>query len=250
MDTGILERVGLTPNEVKVYLALLETGSTTTGRIIKKTGMFGTRVYESLDRLVSKGLVTFVVMANRKHFQAVPPERFLTLLKEMEDEVMEILPELKLKQELAKVQQAATVYQGVKGIKSALDNMLNELKNGERYYVLAAGMMKEVLGAYYDIFQRKKESKRIFPLIIYDTSVRKRKGALEKTYGMPRFYNMRHAAPTDTFIYNDKVILIVWNSLPPFAVLITSKDLAQSYKTYFGIIWKKAKLLKPALCKK
>ena len=39
MDITILEDLGLTNAEIKIYLALLELGSTTAGPIIEKSGL-------------------------------------------------------------------------------------------------------------------------------------------------------------------------------------------------------------------
>jgi len=52
---GTLETIGLTRNEVKVYLSLLSIGFTTTGILIKKTGLHGSKVYDALERLSQKG---------------------------------------------------------------------------------------------------------------------------------------------------------------------------------------------------
>ena len=64
MDTGLLESVGLTKSEAKVYLALLELGSSSKGPIVKRSGVASSKVYELLDKLIAKGLVSIVVKAN------------------------------------------------------------------------------------------------------------------------------------------------------------------------------------------
>ena len=56
MDTQILQEIGLTKNETKVYLALIELGSTPAGRLIKKVGMHRGIVYDLIDLLTDKGL--------------------------------------------------------------------------------------------------------------------------------------------------------------------------------------------------
>lgn len=48
-----LQKLGFSDNEAKVYLALLEIGFTTTGAVIKKTGLHRNIVYETLDKLVN-----------------------------------------------------------------------------------------------------------------------------------------------------------------------------------------------------
>ena len=53
MDTNILKRIGLTEGEVKVYLAVLKTGLTTVGRVIRETKMQSSSVYHIIDSLMS-----------------------------------------------------------------------------------------------------------------------------------------------------------------------------------------------------
>src|SRR3989344_7655569 len=94
MNIEILRKIGLTDNEISVYLALLEIGSSTTGEIIKKSGLHSSRVYECLEKLQAKGLVSYVIKANRKHFEATNPKRLADYLedkqKQIEDEKEEV----------------------------------------------------------------------------------------------------------------------------------------------------------------
>ena len=64
-----LTKLGLTLNEAKVYFALLELGSTNAGEIIKKTKLHRNIVYDKLDKLIEKGLVSFVTIKNIKQFE-------------------------------------------------------------------------------------------------------------------------------------------------------------------------------------
>src|SRR3989344_5030598 len=82
-----LETIGLTKNEVKIYLALLEIGATSTGAIIKKTGIHTSKVYDGLERLSEKGLVTYIIEANTKHYKAVNPDRILDFLDEKKKKI-------------------------------------------------------------------------------------------------------------------------------------------------------------------
>ena len=118
-----LEEIGLTKNEIKIYLALLELGLTTSGAIIKKTGIHTSKVYDGLERLSEKGLVTHIIKANTKHFKAVSPDRLLDFLEnkkkrleQQENEIKNILPELKLKQQLVGDETEAEIFKGWKGM--------------------------------------------------------------------------------------------------------------------------------------
>ena len=82
MDTKILESAGFTNGEVRVYLSLLELGETTTGDIIKKSKITGSKVYEILDKLIEKGLVSYIIKEKTKHYRNLLQKE---LLKKEED---------------------------------------------------------------------------------------------------------------------------------------------------------------------
>ena len=70
MDISILEDLGLTNAEIKTYLALLELGTTSAGNLIKKLSMHRAAVYDIIELLINKGLVSYIIKANRKYFEA------------------------------------------------------------------------------------------------------------------------------------------------------------------------------------
>lgn len=245
--TETLRKVGLADNEITVYLALLELGSSATGTIIRKSGLHSSRVYECLEKLQAKGLVSHVVKANRKYFEATNPGRLIDYLEERQkqieeekSEVKEILPGLIAKQKTTKSVQEASIYSGFKGIKALLENLLDELKNGGEYYVFGAeGGMGEVLGPYTKIYQKRKAQYKIKSKVIFSEKLRNSL-LLKEQVGDMRFIPAEFVSPTDTFIYTDKVIIFVWQEKPPFAVLIRNKSVTQSYKNYFKFLWQKA----------
>ena len=239
MNKSPLEELGLTRNEALTYTALLEIGETKTGAIVKKTGLHRVIIYDALESLIKKGLVSFVIKENRKYFQATDPTRILDFLKEKEEIAKSILPELNFKREQAKIKQQVSIYEGIRGLKSVLQNMLKELTPNGTYYVLASGNMADSLGPYYNIYQKEKNKNKIKSLIIYDEQFKKRKDVVKITYGAVKFYPLTYF-PTDTFIYNDKVLIVIWNANPSFAILIINKQTSQSYKKFFDVFWKSA----------
>ena len=57
MDTGLIKQAGLTENEAKVYLSLIELGKSNVGKIADKSRVHRTNVYDSLKSLKKKNLV-------------------------------------------------------------------------------------------------------------------------------------------------------------------------------------------------
>ena len=80
MDTSILEDLGLTNAEIKVYLALLELGTTKAGLIIRKTSLQNSVVHLTLLKLVEKGFVSFIKKGGVKEYSASNPENILKFI--------------------------------------------------------------------------------------------------------------------------------------------------------------------------
>jgi sugar-specific transcriptional regulator TrmB len=242
MDIRQLEELGLTHNEAKTYLALLEVGETKTGAIVKKTGMHRVLIYDALASLIRKGLASSVTKENIMYFHAADPDRLVDFIQEKEASAKQLLPELKLLQKEGGHKQQVMVYEGIRGLKSAMNNMLKELSCKDHHYVFASGNMADTMGPYYTVYQNNKRKKKIMTKVVYDTSFRKRCDVTSTTYGKIKFYPLG-PFPTDTWIYKDKALIVTYTAKPPIAILITSKETADSYKRLFEGFWKKAKKL-------
>src|SRR3972149_2344557 len=113
MDISSLREAGLTEGEIKVYLALLELGASTAGPIIEKSKVSRSIIYQLLDKLMEKGLVSYIVKEKTKHFQAAEPNRLFDYieeravkLQESKKSVEKLLPQLLLRQRAAKESEA------------------------------------------------------------------------------------------------------------------------------------------------
>ena len=89
MNEKLLEEIGLTKGEIKVYLTLLKLGETTTGKIIEEAGISSGKIYEILDKLIRKGLAGFIIKDKTKHFAAASPNRIVDYLREKESDICE-----------------------------------------------------------------------------------------------------------------------------------------------------------------
>ena len=126
-----LQKIGLNLNEAKIYLTLLRLGSAQAGKISKESQINRTTTYDSLERLIEKGLVTFVIEANKKVFRPVAPERLLDQIKEKEKTIEEILPELNSIFKESKEKEETYIYKGRKGMISILQDILKIFRNNE-----------------------------------------------------------------------------------------------------------------------
>lgn len=236
MDVSNLEKLGLNTNEAKIYLALLEIGQSQAGKISKKAQINRTSVYDTIERLIEKGLVTYVIQANKKVFQPVVPRKILERLKEQEKLAEEILPELEIIHKSSREKEGSNIYKGKKGIKSIMWDIL-ECKE----YVAfgSGGQFLEVMGHDFLIFQKEKQKRKMKSRVILGESSRKQRIVTE-AYAQFRFVDDKYMNPTTTWVYNDKIAIVIW-SLTPIATVIQSKNAAKSYRSYFELLWQTAK---------
>ena len=242
-EEEVLKELGFSERETKVYLAMLELGETTVGPIASKTRIQHSKVYQTLEKLIDRGLVSFVIKSKTKYFFAQKPKLIMNMLKEKERELSEIIPKLEKRREFAKQQQIATVYEGYKAIKSMFNLILDSLTNKSYYYVFAFKseyIESETAKNFLRQIHMKLAEKGVDDRLIGHLSI---KEELANNYGdiknvKFRFTNMK--LPIGLMIIDDKVINWVWGERPT-AIEIKSKQVAGQYKKFFLETWKLAK---------
>lgn len=248
MIENILKEIGITSGETKVYLALLELGSTSISPIIKKSGISGSKTYEVLDRLMKKGLANFIIKNNVKHFEASPPSKILNYLDEKEEKIRnekekiaKIIPELILRQKSAK-EAEAKIFTGWEGIKTANEDIINTLKKGEEWLSMGLTMQPES----WEIYFTKKQKIRAKKGIVHKHLINEKYRSLYKKrkklpYTKFKFLSKNFEMPTSTEIYADKIIIFILLKENPMAIMIKNKHVANSFRKFFETLWKQAK---------
>ena len=249
MDTRLLEKLGLTKSEIRVYVALLELGASKTGVLTSKAKVSRSKIYEILDKLIEKGLASYVVKENTKYFEAADPRNLKEYvrkkkkeLEEQDKELDELMHSLLGLQKSRKEKQKATVFEGFKGIKAVFNDVLNTMKRGEEYFAFAAG--KEYYTTNFSIFimnyHKKREEKGIKVKLLSNVNIKDRVVKELRGYKNIRFKFTDESTPTSTLIYGSKMFMFVW-SKNPTAILIDSKDIVKQHKEHFMGVWKREK---------
>ncbi|MEK6886908.1 MAG: helix-turn-helix domain-containing protein [Nanoarchaeota archaeon] len=232
MDRHLLENLGLTKNEAKVYLALIE-GSSKAGLLTRRTGIHRRNVYDAIEMLIQKGLVSYIKENNVKLYSAVEPNRLLEILKEKETNINTIIPELQAKFNAIQEDKGTTFFRGKQALKSIFDD---QLKEGKEILVLGAcPFANDVVKYYFQKYDNERKRRKIKVKAIFTSKVNSHIPLSEIKY-LPTQFN----SPTATNIYGNKVAIILWTE-EPFAILINQKEIADSYRNYFELLWKMAK---------
>jgi len=238
-----LLKVGLTEGEAKVYLALLELKSSKVGPIVKKSRVSYSNVYDVLNRLIEKGIVSYIINKKTKHFQALKPSHLSDYLNRKEKEIFKQKQDLKeISKELEKLQtfeteQNAEIFLGQKGLRSAYEKFISNNPT-EVFYLYPH---KEEYSQKSDLF--------------YSSAIDlwegiKMKGIANRDYSKSPYYqkhkkilNIKFVdfpVPASIDIGKEKIMIVSWEN-PIVVILIHSKSIAESFKDYFEELWKTAR---------
>ncbi|MEA3329967.1 MAG: helix-turn-helix domain-containing protein [Nanoarchaeota archaeon] len=239
-----LIKIGLTKGEAKVYIALSELGSSTVGPIIKKSQVADSNIYSILNRLIDKGIVSFILKNKIKYFQAAPPINLLEYLGKKQEEIFsqkeilnEIIPEIENIQKM-KPEQKAEIFLGEKGLRTAYERLLKGItkKDENLFFYIHEEEYEEESDLFYSGIQEL--AKRATLKGICNKKYKKTEFAKRAKHMELKFVDF--PIPGNIDIVKDKVLIVSWKS-PIISILINSKNIADNLKDYFNETWKIAK---------
>jgi predicted transcriptional regulator len=236
-----LKNLGLTENEIQVYLTLLKIGSSTVSTIAERSGLYRPYAYDTLERLQEKGLVSFVSKDNKKFFKAAHPKQLLEIEKEKIEELEKIMPQLENFLKIPKEEAKVELYSGNKVVRVIEKDILKTLleKGGEN---LVIGVDERkfmeadpvIMQQFFNQMKKHKLTERVL--------VREGENylpALKETTTY-KFLPKEFFEPISTFIYGDKVAIIIFSE-PLHGLIMESKLLSKTYRKQFELLWKIAR---------
>ncbi|MFH0869247.1 MAG: helix-turn-helix domain-containing protein [archaeon] len=238
MYDELFEELGMTRNEAKVYMALLKSKSAQAGRITKISGVHRRNVYDALERLIQKGLVSTINKGKQKVFVAEPPERILRIIDDKKALAEEQIPKLRALQQSEEYKQSARVYYGKSGLQTVFDD---QVQSGSEVLVYGASLKYFDLLKWYSFQHEKKRIKYgIKSKLIFNETEKPevRKKSLARS--QVKYISKDYSGPAATNIYGNKVAIILWIE-PPVAIIIENRELAETYRRYFNLLWKLSK---------
>jgi len=241
MDLEILRKIGLSDGEIKVYIALLEIGISSINKIHEKVGIDRRNIYDILNKLVERGLVSYIEENNRRVFKISNPEKILSYieekksnLNEIKDEISKLIPGIQEIYMSKKNDIFAQIFKGSEGVKAVWDDMLNYK---EIYWIGSGLYVPDRFPAYWKDWDKRRIKRNVksYHLFRYE----KRKEVNKKLFTDCKFLPQEFSGnPTVTAIYGDKVAQLLFGKYYNVFV-IESKELAENYKKYHKYLWDK-----------
>lgn len=232
----LLQNLGLEEKESKVYLVLLKLSEATATAISEKANLDRTLIYQLANKLIEKGLVSYIIKNNVKYFYPANPKKLLQDLKNKEKELQKIMPKLI---NLTKTQEQETkveIYRGMEGLKTILKDII---RTKEDYIAFGEeGRPQKILSIDMHQFLKELEKNKIKEKVLVREDLRKK--VLKSKNSIFKYLPKEHLSPVTTIVYGDKTANFIWTS-PYHVIVITNKEVANSFRSHFKALWKIAK---------
>jgi len=246
MFQEILQQIGLSLNESRVYEALLQLGEANVNYISIKSKVHRRNVYDSLNKLIEKGLASETFVKGEKFFRPINPERFKELVQEKEIALDSILPKMLESFKSKESPVEAYYFKGIEGFKNYLKLILEQ--NQTVFFIGAkAFWLDPRLQIYLKHFEKERKKKGIKFIHLFDYEVKKQKPEILKLVGKPyKFLPEKYSSNTAVDIFGDYVVTFVGVNPgelfdEPIQFVLKSKLLADGYRTFFQFMWDNCK---------
>ena len=239
LDMSILRDIGLTNAQIKVYMALLELGESSSGPIIKRSKLQNSVVYNALNQLIQNGQVTYIQKGKIKYFSTTDPKNLVQYIQDKKEKVEELVPKLSQIRSVVTQKQEAQVFKGWKGLYTAFNICMDLLPEGSDYIGFPPFEDDtEEAKKFFRELQKKRDQKKYNVKFIVNDRYKDH----VKSYGYytkfkkPKF-KFVPAAPIGVIILGENILNFTLNP-EPVAVVISSKEISDSYREFFNAMWK------------
>jgi len=245
---SLLQKIGLSEKEARVYLAALELGEAPAQEIAKKAGINRTTAYFHIEELIKKGLISSIEKKKKRYFYASNPENLLRMIDLKEKEISDLkkdlnsfLPELKTIYNLAPHKPKVRFFEGIEGLKSIQEDILRS-KFKEGFGLVNLDDAYKVFPPSPKDHRHKLKKKFLKEKVVRKIIYTSRKGEIlpkketnppvERKFIDPQKFSFH----TEIYIYGEKIALMSYKG-KLIGVIIEDSELAQSLKVLFKLAW-------------
>ena len=237
----VLQKIGLSKTEAKVYEALLDLKEANVQDVAAATSVHKRNIYDALHRLVDKGLVFPIITEDARTYSPVDPDKLFELVKEKQTQFLHALPLLLDRYVSHKGRQELYVYKGIEGIKKYIREIL---RVGEDVYTLGGKLawFDPQIAAFTKHFFEQAQKKNISFHTLFDNEVKdeikkRDKEFLQNLYSY-KFFPAGYSTSSAIDIFGEYIVTFSGVRLMRFdesttIFIINDKNLAVSFKQWF-----------------
>lgn len=242
----ILLKIGLTLQESRVYICLLELQEAQTGNLCKFVNIASSNIYNILDSLIRKGLVSYRVQNNIKIFMPASPdvlnELFLEKQKKIDEErkeIAEVITNLKRREVAEPAISNYKYYEGFVGIKSMWYEIRKIMSNKTitKIHTARKGSYERLVG-FYTEYHKERVKKNIKIRMIFPREEVELAKKRKNKHTEIRFMKLKNEA--EWGVMGDKIFIQYITTKQPRAFLIKDEVFAKTFEQVFDKLWEKA----------
>jgi sugar-specific transcriptional regulator TrmB len=241
----ILEKLGLAPKEIKVYVTLLKEGPSSVRQLAGVTAINRGTVYDALKNLQAMGLARFYNKETKQYFVAAPPSQLEELAKQRmddlsraQDKLTHVVAELESVYDGGSRQPVARMYEGADGIRTILEDVLDTMESAKEkeYYVYSSSSVRDALYSSFPDYTDKRIAAKIH---VKNISL----GQGGSTAGLDerKWIAAHEGAPTYVLMYGSKVASIFLDKTRGELVglIVDNKGIYETQKLLFLALWER-----------
>jgi len=246
MELSELKELGLTEGQIKVYSAILNLGIAGIQKIQEKTALERRAIYDILNKLIEKGLVSYTQEKENRKYQCTHPRNLKEQIEAKQKELSVLnakIPEITNLYNFNRPEIRAEVYRG----NAAMRNLLEEALIYPATYWIGgnSGVEKcsEEMRLWFKRWTKKRIEQKKFMYDLVDRGtfledfppkdIALHKKSYYKYCELPK--NL--SSPMVIIIFGDKVAQVLWSE-QSFAFVIDSAQIRESFMKYFHYFWK------------
>lgn len=247
----VLNELGLTLKEQRVYLALMKIGSGPASVLAKMVGMPRATAQYTCKQLLAKRVVRMVEKGNSFIYMVEPPDKLIYLLDqerrridEKEERLRKVLPELEGLRSKATVLPKVKIFEGVEGVIELYNDLLEELTPETKLYGVVSlnlNPMHERLERYQweEYVPRRKEIKNPSWFVFNESEETKEFQKLDSEMNRKSVF-----VPGEKYyfggtfqMYNNKLAFYSDEDVTPMGVLIENRQIFDTQMALMRLVW-------------
>jgi HTH-type transcriptional regulator, sugar sensing transcriptional regulator len=240
-ELKVLENIGFTHAQAKVYLTLLEVGQSKVGRIIEKSSLQSSVVHNNLNKLVDKGIVNFVLSGKVKLYSVADPKVLSKYVEEQKKEIDFLIPDFERRFK-KKTKTEVEVYRGKKGLKSAFTEEYENVPKKGKVKFLALPNEQHYEKEVADFFEKINLNLFDKECFVEGIGNKELKPLWKKIYKNKnyKFRYVKDNFPFDINIFDKSILISLWGE-EPIVIRIKDEEFVKQTKRYFEEKWEEGK---------
>ncbi len=238
----LLQQLGFSDKESRVYLALLSGGPSSVRRLADHSDMNRGSVYDVLKSLQRMGVVGFYQKHKKQFFMAEDPEKLVDAVERREQSfaalrrrLAELLPEIRSLYVHGGAKPVVKYYEGEKGVSLILRDVLQTMSEhpDKLYRVYSSAALRESLYKEFPHFTKERIARGLKVRVVAIGP-----GGEDSPQAERRWLSEKAGAPTYSIIYGPKVAFFSLDkSNLPLGVLIEDSGIAETERLVFDHLW-------------